>query len=254
MTQPERKPKVTAVIAGGGQGLRFGDPNGKQLAVVLGKPVIAWAANAMAAASLVDDVVVVCDPQRVAEFAELILPAFSGQKPISFVAGGDTRQLSVENGVLEAADSDVVAIHDGARPLVDPAVVDAAIRQLLSDRNLAGVVVGHPAIDTLKFVESAAIVSTPDRDALWVAQTPQIFYRDRLLFAIEAAQSEGFTGTDDASIVERAGDRVAMYEGPRENIKVTVHADVRTVESHLAGRGATALNDEYTPSEEEKCV
>lgn len=254
MPKTEAKLKVTAVIAGGGQGLRFGDPNGKQLANVLGRPVIAWAANAMAKASLVDEIVVVCDPARVSQYAESVLAAYGGEKPIAFVAGGDTRQLSVENGVLEAADADIVAIHDGARPLVDPETVDGAIRQLVQTPDVAGVVVGHPAIDTLKFVESGAVVSTPSRETLWVAQTPQVFRRDRLLFAIELAQSEGFTGTDDASIVERAGDVVSVFEGPRENIKVTVPADVVTVESHLASRALAGEQSDEPDSEDEPCA
>lgn len=247
MPTTRRKPKVTAVIAGGGRGLRFGDPNGKQLATVMGRPVISWAAIAMARAALVDEVVVVCDPERVSEYATAVLATYDVEKPITFVAGGDTRQLSVEAGVLEAADAEIIAVHDGARPLVDPDVVDSAIRQLLADPDAAGIIVGHPAIDTLKVVESETIVSTPERSALWVAQTPQIFYRDRLLYAIESAQSEGFTGTDDASIVERAGERVLVFEGPRENIKVTVPADVVTVESHLAAKSGSGSDPEESP-------
>lgn len=251
MPSIQTKPKVTAVIAGGGRGLRFGDPNGKQLASVMGRPVIAWAAMAMAAATLVDDIVVVCDPSRVKEYATAVLAVYDADKPITFVAGGDTRQLSVEAGVLEAAGADVVAIHDGARPLVDPTVVDAAIRQLLSEPDAAGIVVGHPAIDTLKVVAESAVVSTPDRATFWIAQTPQIFHREKLLYAIESAQAEGFTGTDDASIVERSGERVLMFEGPRENIKVTVPADVLTVESHLATRGAQGRGVVVTHSNDE---
>lgn len=249
LSQP--KPKVTAVIAGGGRGLRFGDPNGKQLASVLGRPVIAWAAEAMAAAELIDEVVVVCDPSRVSEYADAVLDAYEADKPITFVAGGDSRQQSVEAGVLEADDADIIAVHDGARPLVDPETVDAAIRLLINSHGTAGVVVGHPAIDTLKVVSDSSVVSTPDRSSLWVAQTPQIFYRDRLLFALESAQTEGFIGTDDASLVERTGERVLMYEGPRENIKVTVPTDVATVSSHLANRAATGTAELSNPALDE---
>lgn len=229
--------KVTAVIVGGGRGLRFGDPNGKQLASVAGKPVLAWSTDAVAGAGLVNDLVVVCDPARVDEYAEAVLPTLRTDKPVTFVAGGDTRQDSVASGVAEAADADIVVVHDGARPLVNPATVNAAVQFLVDSGTAAGVVVGHPAIDTIKLVDGARIESTPDRDALWVAQTPQIFFRDQLLFALERAEAEGFTGTDDSSLVERAGGEVLMFEGHRHNIKVTVSDDLAVVEQRLITRG-----------------
>ena len=229
--------KVTAVIVGGGRGLRFGDPNGKQLASVAGKPVLAWSTDAVAAALLVDEVIVVCDPLRVNEYAAAILPTLRTDKPVSFVGGGDTRQDSVMNGVGEAADASIVVVHDGARPLVDAPTVDGAIQFLLDSGSAAGVVVGHPAIDTVKVVSGARITSTPARADLWVAQTPQVFFRDQLLFALESADSSGFTGTDDASLVERAGGEVLMYEGHRHNIKVTISDDLAVVEHHLRARG-----------------
>ena len=229
--------KVTAVIVGGGRGLRFGDPNGKQLASVAGKPVLAWSTDAVASASLISDVIVVCDPARVDEYAQAVLPTLRTDKPVTFVAGGDTRQDSVANGVAEAADADIVVIHDGARPLVDADTVNAAIQFLIDSGSAAGVVVGHPAIDTVKVVSGARVTSTPDRAELWVAQTPQIFFRDQLLFALEGAEAQGFTGTDDSSLVERAGGEVLMFEGHRHNIKVTVSDDLAVVEQHLTTRG-----------------
>lgn len=229
--------KVTAVIVGGGRGLRFGDPNGKQLASVAGKPVLAWSTDAVAGASLISDAIVVCDPARVDEYAQAVLPTLRTDKPVTFVAGGDTRQDSVANGVAEAAGADIVVIHDGARPLVDADTVNAAIQFLIDSGSAAGVVVGHPAIDTVKVVSGTRITSTPDRAELWVAQTPQIFFRDQLLFALEGAEAQGFTGTDDSSLVERAGGEVLMFEGHRHNIKVTVSDDLAVVEQHLTTRG-----------------
>ena len=143
---------------------------------------------------------------------------------------------SVESGLAEAADARIVVVHDGARPMVSPEVVDAAIGMLLADPALAGVVVGHPAIDTIKRVDGSVILETPDRSQYWVAHTPQVFWRDALSDALSAARTDGFVGTDDSSLVERMGGRVAMVEGGRDNIKVTVSEDRQFAEHILDAR------------------
>ena len=227
---------VTAIIAGGGVGQRFGAPHGKQLAEIAGRPVLAWSVDAVAAADHIDDVVVVCAPERVAEYAATVSTALETDKPVRFVAGGESRMDSVESGLAEAADARIVVVHDGARPMVSPEVVDAAIGMLLADPALAGVVVGHPAIDTIKRVDGSVILETPDRSQYWVAQTPQVFWRDALSDALSAARTDGFVGTDDSSLVERMGGRVAMVEGGRDNIKVTVSEDRQFAEHILDAR------------------
>lgn len=227
---------VTAIIAGGGVGLRFGDPSGKQLAEIAGRPVLAWSTDAVARALTVSALIVVCDPERVEEYAAAVLPVLVTSKPVTFVPGGSTRQASVAAGLEAASGADVVVVHDGARPLIQPNVVDAAVQTLCDDPNLQGVVVGHPAIDTIKRVAGRDIVATPPRDTLWVAQTPQVFWRDALAAASEQADRDGYHGTDDSSILEHAGMRVAMVEGNRDNIKVTVSEDRQYVEHVLNTR------------------
>jgi len=228
--------RVTAIIAGGGVGQRFGAPRGKQLAEIAGKPVLAWSTDAVAAATTVDDIVVVCDPDRVAEYAQVISGALTTQKQIRFVAGGASRQDSVEAGIREADDAAIVIVHDGARPLVSPDIVDAAVGMLRSDSALAGVVVGHPAIDTIKRVDGSVILETPNRAQYWIAQTPQVFWRATLSDALAAARNDDYVGTDDSSLVERMGGRVAMVEGGRDNIKVTVSEDRYFAEHVLDAR------------------
>jgi 2-C-methyl-D-erythritol 4-phosphate cytidylyltransferase/2-C-methyl-D-erythritol 2,4-cyclodiphosphate synthase len=227
---------IAAVIVAGGSGERLGLPGGKQLARVAGLPVLAHTLRAFDACEDVDAAIIVTHPERVDEYhAEVVGPA--SRKVLAVVAGGDTRQASVACGLRAVPpDADIIVVHDGARPLVTPEVVSAAIRALLADPGLDGVVVGHPSYDTLKIVDGdARVVGTADRRAFWSAQTPQVFRADVLRGAYERAESLGIEGTDDAAIVEAAGGRVAMLRGPRDNVKVTVPEDLRFVERALAG-------------------
>jgi len=227
-------PKVVGIIAAGGQGTRLGAVGGKQLLMIAGKPVVAWAIDALAAAGLVQSIVVVCDPNRVEEYAQTISSNVNTEKPLHFVAGGDTREESIVAGLLFAKTADIVAIHDGARPLLDEWCANAAIQALVDgseeENALDGVVLGNPAVDTLKYVENDCVVDTPDRNLYWHAQTPQIFWRKQLVDAYDKAREKGYRGTDDASYCEHAGGRVRMFAGSRNNIKITTTEDVDFVE------------------------
>ncbi len=226
-----------AVIVAGGTGERFGRAGGKQLASVAGRPVVVHAVAAFAASAAIDHVVLVCHPERVAEYRRVVDAALGGGAVATVVPGGATRRLSVAAGLAAVpSDASVIAVHDGARPLIEPAVIDRAVRALESS-DADGVVVGHPAYDTLKVVDAdARVLDTPDRSTMWVAQTPQVFLAGALRRAHAAAAADGFEGTDDASLVERAGGAVLMVEGPRWNIKVTVQEDLGVVEALLAER------------------
>jgi len=228
------KLKITGIIAAGGSGQRLGMAGGKQLLSVAGKPVAAWAIDALAAASLIDDIVVVCDPDRVDEYAATISADVMTEKPLAFVAGGDTREESVMAGLAAAADADIVAIHDGARPLLEADSADAGIQKLI-DSEFDGVVLGNKAVDTLKRVDADDVVAdTPDRSCYWQAQTPQIFWYEKLVAAYESAKESGYKGTDDASYVEHNSGTVCMFASSRNNIKVTTFEDVDFVELFLA--------------------
>jgi 2-C-methyl-D-erythritol 4-phosphate cytidylyltransferase len=128
-------------------------------------------------------------------------------------------------------------VHDGARPLVDPVTVDRAVAELEARPTLDGVVVGHPAVDTMKVVGPGnRVTGTPKRATLWVAQTPQVFRAEALVSAHARARAERWDATDDASLVERDGGVIGMLEGPRWNIKVTVPEDLVVVEALLDAR------------------
>lgn len=229
----------TAIVVAGGSGERFGDTGGKQMAEVAGLPVVAHTLLALERAESVEAIVLVCHPERLEEYRERAVEAAGARKVARVVAGGETRGDSVRAGLAALDESaEVVAVHDGARPLVDPSCVDAAVAALRSRADVDGVVVGHPAYDTMKSVDESLLVeATPDRRTLWVAQTPQVFRAAFLREAYGAAADEGFEGTDDASIVERAGGSVLMLEGSRWNVKVTFREDLAVVEALLRERG-----------------
>jgi 2-C-methyl-D-erythritol 4-phosphate cytidylyltransferase len=167
---------------------------------------------------------------------------------LSTVQGGDSRAASVARAVRALPeDVDVVLVHDAARPLVDRDTIDRCVRAAASG---VGAVAGIPAVDTLKEVESGApgpdgrprIVGTPDRKAIWHAQTPQAFPADLIRRAV--ARVDLFdSATDDASLVEAIGGTVVMVQGSARNLKVTRPEDVPLAEFHLAqlrGGGASA--------------
>jgi len=228
-----------AVIVAGGVGERFGDPRGKQLALVAGMPVLAHTLRAFEDCDAVGVVVVVAHPDRVdAYLAEAVKPA-GARKVIAVVPGGATRRASVAAGLAALPEGcTAVAVHDGARAAVTAKTIAAGFAALDSDPLLDGVVMGYPALDTIKEADAEGrIVSTPDRSRLWVAQTPQTFRLEALLRAHERAADEGFEATDDSALVERCGGAVAMLNGPRWNIKVTVREDIAVLAALLQGRG-----------------
>jgi len=228
--------KVAAVVLAGGSGERFGSAEGKQIAVIAGLPVMSWSIRALDAAG-VDSIVVVCHPERVAEYRSTAVEPLELVAPVTFAAGGSTRQASAAAGVsVIPSDTDVVLFHDGARPLIEPETVRGCVDALLGSPDVDGVVVGHPATDTVKMVDGRTITETPDRSRIWAVQTPQAFRVPAFRAALAAAEKDGFIGTDDASLVERVGGKVDVFCGPRDNIKVTVAEDVIFVEAVLARR------------------
>lgn len=230
---------VCAVVVAGGSGQRFGNPGGKQLVNVAGRPLMSWSIRAFDRSEKVGHIVVVCPAERRTEMRRLAINPFDYDTPISFADAGDTRQDSTRAGVHAVpAGFEYVAIHDGARPLITTEAIDHAIDVLVGDRSLDGVVCGQPAIDTLKIVDGDNIVETPPRELYWAAQTPQIFSVDAMKRAHAAAIAEGFIGTDDSSLVERMGGRVRCVQSPRDNLKVTVPEDLRPVTAILLGRMA----------------
>ncbi|MGV8082132.1 MAG: 2-C-methyl-D-erythritol 4-phosphate cytidylyltransferase [Coriobacteriia bacterium] len=228
--------RTVAVIVAGGTGARFGSAAGKQLAPVLGRPVLGWTARVFDAVDAIDLIVVVCHPERVEEYSAAV-DALDLTTPWLVAPGGATRQESVAAGLAEIPPSaEAVVIHDGARPLVTAELVERVLGRLAEAPDAAGVIVGHPSVDTLKEVAEDRVVRTADRSRHWAVQTPQAFRAAPLRAAYAQAMADGFCGTDDAALVERAGGLVLVVEGPRDNIKVTVPEDLPLVEAVLRRR------------------
>lgn len=230
-------PVSAAIVLAGGTGSRLGLDGGKQLAKVCGIPVLAWTLLALDRVEDVRHIVLVCPADRLDEYRLAAVEPFGLRTPVSFAPSGNTRQSSAASGLSSLPPGfELVAIHDGARPLIDSNTVARALAVLAATPTADGIVVGHPAIDTLKLVEDGSVVSTPDRSHYWLAQTPQIFRFEVFSAAMRSAELSGFVGTDDSAVVEHIGGRVLMFEGPRDNIKVTVSEDLAFAEATLRQR------------------
>lgn len=220
--------KVGVVIVAAGSGTRMGRP--KQFLPLAGRPVCEWALKAFLDCPEVAKVALVMTAENVAEHGARLR-----SERVAVVEGGATRMGSVQNGFKALpADVDVVAVHDGARPLVTPQVIRATVAQaLLSGAAVAAV----PAKDTLKRAAADRVVAeTPDRAAFWQAQTPQTYRRDVLAGALERFAHEA-GATDESQLVERAGHKVTLVEASYENIKITTPEDLVTAEALLRARG-----------------
>ena len=223
-----------AIILAGGSGSRMGAGRNKVLLELAGKPVIVRAAEAFA--GLVDGLILV---SREEDLPDMQAAMAAAGVPVTIVAGGDTRQASVWNGLCALpTECTHVLIHDGARCLVD----EGTIRRCMASVEEHGTgVAAIPAIDTIKQVDAAEIVTaTPDRSQLRAVQTPQGFTLELIRRAHVSAQQESFLGTDDASLVERLGHPVRLTEGSRRNIKLTTPEDMMMAEAFL-GRSFPAL-------------
>jgi 2-C-methyl-D-erythritol 4-phosphate cytidylyltransferase len=201
--------------------------------------MIEWSIDAFRASDSVRSIVVAAPPGHVGEIAG---------EGIEVVAGGTTRAQSVANA-LEAVETECVAIHDAARPLLTPELVEALVADLDADPGAAGAIAAAPVTDTIKRALKSsrqfasyengnrrlAIERTEDRGELWAAQTPQVFRTDALREALAAAERPE-EATDEAMLVEQAGGTVLIHPVEGRNLKVTTPLDLRVAELLLQSR------------------
>lgn len=227
------EPFVSAVVAAAGSASRMQGTD-KQLAELGGIPTIARSVAALSACPRVREIVVVCREEQIAEYYDVVR-FFRLDKVVSVVAGSEHRQGSVFAGIMVCSkDADFYAIHDGARPLVLPGDIDACIDIAMETGAAA---VGTRVKDTIKICDTnAGIISTPNREALWAVQTPQIFASGLYRRAMEAATRVNRQYTDDCQLIENFGHRVVISEGSFENIKITTPADIVIAEAILSMR------------------
>jgi 2-C-methyl-D-erythritol 4-phosphate cytidylyltransferase len=217
---------AAAIVLAAGESRRMGQD--KTLLAVLGRPLVAYALDAFEACPLVDQVVVVLSPDN----AEMVLPLLAEfPKVVRTCMGGRRRQDSVRAGLHTIAPREWVVVHDGARPLVTPALIAAGVE---AARATGAAAAALPLVETLKEADVLGVVRrTVPRSDLWTVQTPQVFRHDLLLRAHNAAIVDV---TDDCALVEQIGGRVKLYPGDRANVKVTTPEDLPIVEALLRDR------------------
>lgn len=225
--------RVEAVVAAAGSGRRMAARDSKVFLPLAGRPLLAHTLGAFEAAGCVERVVVVVREEDV-ERCRRLAARYGLAKVGAVVPGGAERQDSVARG-LEAVGpgTDVVVVHDGARPLVSPALIAATV-EAAARRGAALAAV--PVKDTVKVVEDGRVTATPERRRLFAAQTPQAFRAGLLREAFARAAARGWRATDDAALVEACGHPVAVVPGEETNLKVTTPLDLRLAEAVLAGR------------------
>jgi len=213
---------VGAVIVAAGAGRRFG--GGKPFALLAGRPLVEWSLAAFEAHPLVQAIVLV-----LADDSGKVLYRTKFRKVIDVVRGGERRQDSVGCGFarLDPAATDVVLVHDGARPFVSAELIGRVVE---AARLRGAAVPVVPVPDTIKEVDGGRVVRTIDRARFGRVQTPQAFSYPLLEKALAKARADGFRGTDDAVLIERCGAEVAVVEGDARNIKITTPLDLRIAE------------------------
>lgn len=235
--------QVFAILPAAGVGTRMAASQPKQFLELNGLPILVHSLRAFAAVPRVTAIYVAVrrnEMERVeAQVAEHAAEfGFGGR--VHVVEGGDNRQESVAHALaaLDSQDDDIVLVHDAVRPLVTAEIIGAVIE---AAKKYGAAIAGLPAVDTVKQVErtaeGAVIKATIPRAGVVLAQTPQGFRYGVIKKAFDEASADGFMGTDEASLVERAGHEVAVVMGSARNIKITSPGDMELAEFYLGIQG-----------------
>ncbi|WP_109485562.1 2-C-methyl-D-erythritol 4-phosphate cytidylyltransferase [Occallatibacter savannae] len=230
--------QVFAILPAAGLGTRMAGPQPKQFLSLGGLPILIHSLRAFASVERIKAIYVAVRKTEIDRVqAQVSEHGFSDR--VHVVEGGDTRQESVVHALnaLPAGPDDIVLVHDAVRPLIDKATIERTIDAVAQH---GAAIVGLPAVDTIKQVERTAhgalITSTIPREFIVQAQTPQGFRYDLLQKAMSDAVEDGFVGTDEASVVERAGLPVAVVHGSQVNLKITQPGDIELAEFYLSQR------------------
>ncbi|HEY8344982.1 MAG TPA: 2-C-methyl-D-erythritol 2,4-cyclodiphosphate synthase [Bacillota bacterium] len=250
MSRADRQ--IIAIIPAGGFSRRMGGKKGKLLLPLGGESVLAVTLQALNIPEI--EAFFIPVPEKDKDEIKRIIFSVKFRREnelaakVSFCAGGLTRQESVYAGLLVAEEWDgwrvpverrIVVIHDAARPLVEPEHIYKTIEAAMDS---GAAVLGVPVKDTIKVVEDGYIQKTPPRDTLWSIQTPQAFTWPVIRAAHEYAKETGFTGTDDASLVEQMSKPVRLVEGSYRNIKITTPEDLHLAEAlYTKEKGETGM-------------
>lgn len=221
---------TSAIIVAAGSSKRMGF--NKLLAPLAGVPVLWRTLGEFQACAEVDEIIVVTG----AEVAEQI-EAWKGQgglsKLVAVISGGAERHLSVWAGIQACApESEIIAVHDGARPLITPAQISKCIAAAREQRAVA---CARPMTETIKRADaSGRITESLDRTGVWVMETPQVFAKDLLVSAYESVIRDGALVTDEVSAVQHIGVAVLVVDNPTPNPKITFPSDLTLAEQYLS--------------------
>nr|WP_300278717.1 2-C-methyl-D-erythritol 4-phosphate cytidylyltransferase [Peptacetobacter sp.] len=217
----------TVMIVAAGSGKRMNAGMNKQFIKIDNKEIIAHTIERFYNSSMINEIIL-CIKKEEEEFVRKNILEKYHFENIIISYGGKERQDTINNGLDKVSPNcDILLIHDGARPFITDEIIENAINET---KKLKATVVGVMVKDTIKIVDGNEIKDTPNRANLWAAQTPQSFEFNLIKDAYKKAYEDGFYGTDDAMIVERAGHKVYMIDGSYNNIKITSPEDLAIAE------------------------
>lgn len=218
------------VIPAAGQGKRMKAGKNKLFLELSGVPIIVYTLRVFDEDPQCTGIILAINPDEEEIFANLIA-TYKLKKIKQLIPGGTERQQSVYNGIkVIDAETDIVLVHDGARPFIHHTLINQLTEAAMTH---GGAVLAVPVKDTIKKAADNIVVETVERSSLWAVQTPQAFRVPLLTNAHETADSEGFLGTDDASLLERINEPVIIIEGEYDNIKITTQEDLYFAEAIL---------------------
>lgn len=214
---------VSAIILAGGRGKRMGSDISKQFIEIDGKPILYYTLKRFIDSKSINEIILVLPKDEIEYCINNVLNKYN-LKVSKIVEGGKERQDSVYNGLKEVANSDIVLIHDGARPFVKERIIEEGIAFA---KKYGAAAPGVMPKDTIKVIDKAGFSKeTPDRNTLVAIQTPQVFKSNIIIDAHKKVRESRLIVTDDTMVVEMNNNRVFIYEGDYENIKITTKEDL----------------------------
>ena len=212
--------KVSAIILAAGRGSRFGEK--KQFKKLNGKPIWFYSLNTFIQSESVDELILVIPNDSLETLKQSqVFTSLNKTNNIKLVSGGESRKDSVFNGLKVVKKAiDIVCIHDAARPFIKASYIKHSVEAC---SEFDGAIIAIPSVDTVKKVDKQIIKNTIDRESLWMAQTPQTFKKDKLLYAIK--NSSHLNITDESMLMEEANFKIKLIEGDQSNFKITNEID-----------------------------
>ena len=227
---------AVALILAAGRGERLGATRPKALVELAGRPLLQWSLDALREVAAIERIVVALPPGVAGEQVAPGLREGAGVGNVIVTEGGAVRSESVRLALaaVDGEDSDLVLVHDAARPLLSAALIEDTLAAACSD-GVDGAIAAAPVTDTVKRAGADRVVTeTLERSSLWAVQTPQVFRRAALERALDVPDDVLAQATDDAWLIERAGGSVVVVPAPRENLKVTTPLDLALAEMLIA--------------------